>query len=44
MITDMAWADVDDDGDPDMVIVGDWMPVKIFINNKDIFTDESETI
>ena len=32
MITDMAWADVDNDGDHDMVIVGDWMPVKIFIN------------
>ncbi len=42
MITDMTWADVDNDGDPDMVIVGDWMPVKIFINDHGIFTDESE--
>jgi len=42
MITDMTWADVDNDGDPDMVIVGDWMPVKIFTNDKGIFTDESE--
>jgi hypothetical protein len=42
MITDMTWADVDNDGDPDMVIVGDWMPVKIFINDFGIFTDESE--
>ncbi len=41
MITDMAWADVDNDGDPDMVIVGDWMPVKIFINDKGKFTDRS---
>ena len=42
MITDMTWADVDNDGDPDMVIVGDWMPVKIFINDHGTFTDESE--
>jgi len=42
MITDMTWADVDNDGDSDMVIVGDWMPVKIFINDHGIFTDESE--
>jgi len=42
MITDMAWADVDGDGDLDMVIVGDWMPVKIFINNNGIFTDQSD--
>lgn len=41
MVTDMAWADVDRDGDPDMAIVGDWMPVKLFINNNGIFSDES---
>jgi len=42
MITDMAWADVDGDGDTDMVIAGDWMPVKVFINDKGYFKDESE--
>jgi len=42
MITDMKWADIDNDGDPDMVIVGDWMPVKIFVNERGVFKDESE--
>lgn len=42
MITDMAWADVDGDGDKDMVIVGDWMPVKIFLNSSGHFSDVSE--
>lgn len=41
MITDMVWADIDNDEDLDMVIVGDWMPVKIFVNNNGKFTDES---
>jgi len=41
MITDMDWADVDNDGDPDMVIVGDWMPVKILINDNGTFKDKS---
>jgi hypothetical protein len=42
MITDMSWADVDNDGDLDMVIVGDWMSIKMFINDNGIFTDQSE--
>jgi hypothetical protein len=42
MITDMSWADVDNDRDMDMIIVGDWMPVKVFINENGAFTDKSE--
>ncbi len=42
MITDMKWADVNNDQDPDMVIAGDWMPVKILINHHGTFTDETE--
>ncbi len=42
MITNMTWTDVDGDQDEDLVIVGDWMPVKIFINEGGNFTDQSE--
>jgi hypothetical protein len=41
MITDMVWADLENDGDLDMVITGDWMPVKIMVNDKNVFTDQS---
>ena len=34
MITDAAWSDVDRDGDPDLLLTGDWMPVKIFENKQ----------
>ncbi len=34
MITDAVWADVDMDDLPDLVVVGEFMPVTIFKNNK----------
>ena len=32
MVTDATWQDVDGDRRPDLVVVGDWMPVSIFRN------------
>ncbi len=43
MITDMVWTDVDNDKDSDMVIVGQWMPVKILINEGGSFRDRSDS-
>jgi hypothetical protein len=42
MITDAAWADIDGDKDIDLVIVGEYMPVKIFVNANGKFTDVTE--
>ena len=32
MVTDATWADTDADGDNDLIVVGDWMPISIFRN------------
>jgi enediyne biosynthesis protein E4 len=36
MITDAVWADVDSDGDKDLVVVGDWMGINIFKNENGV--------
>lgn len=34
LITDAVWTDVNSDGWTDLIIVGEYMPVKVFTNNK----------
>jgi enediyne biosynthesis protein E4 len=43
MVTDALWMDYDRDGDSDLFLVGDWMPLKLFKNNKGKFMDESSS-
>ena len=35
MVTDAIWADIDNSGDNELIIAGEWMPIRIFKTNGD---------
>jgi hypothetical protein len=40
MLRSAAFADLDGDGWPDLVVAGEWMPVKVFLNKKGKFIEQ----
>ena len=41
MVTDAAWADVTGDGRPDLITVGEWLPLQIWANENGRLVDRS---
>ena len=41
LVTDAQWADLDNDGRADLILCGEFMPIKIYRNAKDGFVDKT---
>ncbi len=43
MITDASWVDINNDGWQDLVVLGEWMPIKIYLNVNAQLIDKSDS-
>jgi hypothetical protein len=41
MITDASWTDIDGDGDDDLVVVGEYLPISVFVNENGTLVDQT---
>jgi hypothetical protein len=44
MVTDAAWTDINNDKKPDLVMTGQWMQVKVFVNNGKQLVDQTDQL
>ncbi len=44
MVTAAEWTDADSDGNMDLLMVGEWMPITLFKNNGKSFTNETKSL
>ncbi len=44
MVTSAQWSDLNMDSFPDLVVTGEWMPVKVFINESGVLKDYSTVL
>jgi hypothetical protein len=42
MISSTLWADVNKDDKPDLVVAGEWMPIRVFINEGNRFSEQTK--
>ncbi|HEY8485585.1 MAG TPA: VCBS repeat-containing protein [Longimicrobiales bacterium] len=43
LVTSALWSDYDNDGDPDLIVAGEWMPLTFFRNDGGRFTNATAT-
>jgi len=44
MVNGAEWSDTDNDGKVDLIVVGEWMPITLFRNNGNTFTNETRDL
>ncbi|MBT6029418.1 MAG: VCBS repeat-containing protein, partial [Crocinitomicaceae bacterium] len=44
MVTDAQWSDINKDGKEDLLVVGEWMPITVFIHGEKGLTNETEAL